>query len=85
MKRYLFYVIVALLTFAVGVRWTVVHGSKLDLDLASSLLVASAICFGMASAEGRGVNADRVYSLLMSFLGALMSFVSLWMFWGYVR
>lgn len=87
MKRYFFYIAVALLTFAFGISCAVVLGGAAGfsfgrvngLILAPLTLLPSAVCFSQAFRAKRGLRRSTTYNLLMLSLSGLLFVVGTFM------
>jgi hypothetical protein len=80
MKRYVFYIAVALLTFTFGISCAVMLGGAAGFSfgrvngfiLAPLTLLPSAVCFSQAFRTKRGLRRSTTYNLLMLSLSGLL-------------
>ena len=76
MKRYVFYIVVGLSTFAIGVltafAWPAQFGRFGSFVPALSAFASGAVCFGQAFSAKRGLRRYPLYNLLMLSLSGLM-------------
>jgi uncharacterized membrane protein YgdD (TMEM256/DUF423 family) len=90
MKRYVFYIIAALLTFAIGVSGASLFDSltaawldRVEHFICASLTLASSVvCFIQAFHHPRGLRRSVSYNLVMLSLSAALFIVGFVLFFG---
>ncbi|HST50833.1 MAG TPA: hypothetical protein VLJ61_02395 [Pyrinomonadaceae bacterium] len=87
MKRYVFHIVAALLTFAIGVSCAVMLGGSTAFEfgqvgefiLPSTILVSGAICFRQSFTAKLGLRQNTTYNLLMFSASGLLFAVGAFM------